>query len=192
MVFGSAHRAILLCNGVCESQDLCPGGDDADDEDLDGIPAFLDRCTEVADPEQGDRDNDRIGNGCDPDFDNDGWVTAADQQHVEDCLGVDTLARGPALVEEVNPPDGSALPDPADIAQAIRRWSCMDADLTGDGLVDDSDLAIVQNTLGNPPGPSGFVQGGLAAVPGLMPWGAGLLIGALAAAASYARTRAKD
>ncbi len=163
-----------------------------DDADLDGIPAFLDRCTEVADPEQGDRDNDRIGNGCDPDFDNDGWVTAADQQHVEDCLGVDTLALGPALVEEVNPPDGSALPDPADIAQAIRRWSCMDADLTGDGLVDDSDLAIVQNTLGNPPGPSGFVQSGLAAVPGLMPWGAGLLIGALAAAASYARTRAKD
>lgn len=95
-------------------------------------------------------------------------------------------------MEEVNPPDGSALPDPAEISEAIRRWSCMDADLTGDGQVDDSDLAIVQNMLGNPPGPSGFVNSALAAVPGLMPWGAGLLIGALAAAASYARTRAKD
>jgi hypothetical protein len=48
------------------------------DTDNDGIPDTSDNCTLVFNPSQRDTDGDGFGNMCDPDFDNDGVVNAAD------------------------------------------------------------------------------------------------------------------
>ena len=48
------------------------------DTDGDGVPDHMDNCTAVANADQRDTDGDGYGNRCDPDFNNDGVVTAAD------------------------------------------------------------------------------------------------------------------
>jgi len=45
-----------------------------DDRDLDGIAASLDNCTEVANADQLDSDDDGYGNLCDADLDNSGGL----------------------------------------------------------------------------------------------------------------------
>jgi len=75
------------------------------------------------------------------------------------------------------------LPSDAEVAAAMQRSLCADTDLTGDGQVNDFDLAIVQAVAGGPPGPSGFVAFAVAMVPGLTQSGAVLLGLVLAATA---------
>ena len=48
------------------------------DSDGDTLRDFVDNCIEKPNPNQRDTDNDGIGNWCDPDFDNNGIVNAAD------------------------------------------------------------------------------------------------------------------
>jgi hypothetical protein len=48
------------------------------DTDGDGVPDASDNCTLVGNLAQVDADGDGYGNACDPDFNNDGFVTAAD------------------------------------------------------------------------------------------------------------------
>jgi hypothetical protein len=48
------------------------------DTDRDGVPDALDNCTLKANPDQRDTDADGYGNACDPDFNNDKVVSAAD------------------------------------------------------------------------------------------------------------------
>ena len=73
-------------DGVCDSEDLCPGSDDALDTDSDGapdgcdqcpgfddaldgdndgVPDGCDNCPQSANPSQDDRDGDGIGDACD-------------------------------------------------------------------------------------------------------------------------------
>lgn len=46
--------------------------------------------------------------------------------------------------------------DQTKLKQAYQRYNA-DADLNGDGVVNESDMAILQNLMGKPPGPSGLV-----------------------------------
>jgi hypothetical protein len=48
------------------------------DTDGDGVPDRMDNCTTLANANQRDADGDGYGDRCDPDFNNDGVVTAAD------------------------------------------------------------------------------------------------------------------
>ena len=45
---------------------------------LDGVADLVDNCTLAPNPAETDTDGDGYGNACDPDFNNDGVVTAAD------------------------------------------------------------------------------------------------------------------
>jgi uncharacterized protein (DUF1800 family) len=49
-------------------------GNAAGDKDGDGIPDTQDNCTEIANANQQDSDNDGFGNACDADLNNDGYV----------------------------------------------------------------------------------------------------------------------
>ena len=53
------------------------------DIDFDGVPEELDNCAEHANPDQRDTDGDRFGNVCDPDFDNNLIVNAADLAYLK-------------------------------------------------------------------------------------------------------------
>ncbi len=59
----------------------CLGADDVSeisDRDQDGITDLADLCIEAADPSQLDTDGDGYGNACDPDYDQNGFVTTLD------------------------------------------------------------------------------------------------------------------
>jgi hypothetical protein len=51
---------------------------DETDTDSDGVPDFIDNCTEVANMMQTDIDFDGYGNACDGDFNNDNFVNSLD------------------------------------------------------------------------------------------------------------------
>jgi Dockerin type I domain/Thrombospondin type 3 repeat len=51
---------------------------DLPDTDKDGVPDAIDNCTQAANPDQTDIDNDGFGNACDADINNDGVVNAVD------------------------------------------------------------------------------------------------------------------
>ena len=53
-------------------------GNAAGDTDGDGIPDAQDNCSEIANANQQDSDNDGFGNACDADLNNDGYVSFAD------------------------------------------------------------------------------------------------------------------
>jgi Secretion system C-terminal sorting domain/Thrombospondin type 3 repeat len=85
-------------DGVCDANDICPGGDDNMDADADGAPNFCDACPNDADndidsdgvcgdvdncpanlnADQADYDQDGAGNACDADDDNDGILDDCD------------------------------------------------------------------------------------------------------------------
>jgi hypothetical protein len=109
-------------------------GDEPDDADGDGVVDALDDCTEIPNPDQRDTDADGYGNLCDADLDQDGLVTTS----------WDTRAGSGPMgdLERIVAASRSKTYDP-------------DADLDGDGKVDERDASIAQLQLFQAPGPSG-------------------------------------
>ena len=105
------------------------------DLDLDGIPDARDNCLLVANAEQRDTDQDRLGNRCDPDVNNDGQVlTSRGRIYPLDERGdLEAIA----LTAKNGPHDPNH-------------------DLNGDGRVDQEDLSLAQLWLFRAPGPSGY------------------------------------
>jgi hypothetical protein len=65
------------------------------DSDRDNQPELADNCPLHANADQTDGDNDRRGNLCDFDLDNDGTVTLADVRRTRGCEGADlSVGRG--------------------------------------------------------------------------------------------------
>lgn len=100
------------------------------DSDKDGVPDDTDNCTEVANPEQIDDDNDNFGNRCDGDLNNDEKTSFSD---IRLFVGVYLTEQGDA--------DYRA-----------------DADFNTDEIIDIEDFRILVKFFGMPPGPSGLVK----------------------------------
>jgi len=101
------------------------------DTDGDGIVDTKDNCTEVANEDQRDTDNDGFGNICDPDLNNDGIVDAADQE-----IFLVSINTGPGE-ENYNE----------------------HADFDGLGqFISGVDNTILRSYLNGPPGPSGIAE----------------------------------
>jgi hypothetical protein len=105
------------------------------DVDGDGTPDDLDNCIDIANPSQIDGDRDGIGNRCDADFDQDGFVLGTDIATYFRCYG--------AAVPTVGGPVG----DP----------TCEESDLDGDSIVAATDFGILVRLFNGIPGPSGLV-----------------------------------
>jgi hypothetical protein len=119
----SALAALLL---------LAPAGAGAVDVDGDGVLDGADDCSELANPNQRDTDEDGFGNACDPDIDQNGVVGWPDRSAIEQAFG-------------------ARVGDPGYDA---------DLDLDGDGVIGSYERTEVQRRLGLPPGPSGLACAG--------------------------------
>ena len=79
-------------DGAGDACDACPGFDDFQDDDSDGIPNGCDNCPFVSNPGQEDADGDNIGDVCEclcpnqGDSEPDGFITALDLAAVIDAL----------------------------------------------------------------------------------------------------------
>jgi hypothetical protein len=73
----------LACAGTMPCADPVVDGD----ADSDGVADSIDNCSSVANPGQGDADEDGFGNFCDPDFDNDLVVDDLDVEVWTLCFG---------------------------------------------------------------------------------------------------------
>lgn len=84
-------------DGVPNDLDRCPGFDDFDDTDRDGIPDgcdtdsdgdgtadHRDNCPDLANADQADLDGDGRGDACDPDLDGDGHSNGKEKAHGTD------------------------------------------------------------------------------------------------------------
>ena len=100
------------------------------DSDGDGIPDINDNCINVANSNQRDTTGTGIGNACNPDLNHDGIVNTLDL-----ALFKIAYAAYNSSAHTYNP----------------------NADFNGDGKIDTADLAILEQYMGQPPGPSAFV-----------------------------------
>ena len=105
------------------------------DTDGDGVPDAADNCVLVANPDQRDTDGDGYGNACDPDLNNDGRVTTS--------WGVISPSSARGDLEWIE-------------LYAANHVYNANADLDGDGKVDDVDVSIASLHVFLPPGPSGL------------------------------------
>ncbi len=94
------------------------------DSDGDGFASNVDNCPKTANPSQLDSDGDGIGNQCDADFNNDGFVNSLD-------LGLLQKAMGSVV--------GQAAYDAR-------------IDMNGDGRINALDLGLFRSRFGKPPG----------------------------------------
>jgi secreted trypsin-like serine protease len=100
------------------------------DKDKDGISDDTDNCIDVANSDQLDDDNDKFGNKCDGDLNNDGKTSFKD----------------------VN------LFVPAYLTERGDAGYRTDADFDGDGKINRSDFNILVGLFGSSPGPSGLAK----------------------------------
>jgi hypothetical protein len=99
-------------DGVCDVDDICPGGDDTIDSDLDGTPDYCDPCPNGDDTI--DNDGDGLCDADDPDDDNDG------EADFSDCA---PFSRG---VSSIAGPIGDTLRIDK-TAETTLRWNQTDA-----------------------------------------------------------------
>lgn len=130
-------------DGVCDSDDVCPGGDDNMDADGDGVPNACDPCPQ---DNPDDTDGDGVCDATDPcagspnvDADGDGFCDSIDP-----CTGFPNLDDdGDGVCDGADPcigfpnvdSDGDVLCDSSDPCQGFPN---VDAD--GDGVCNSSDL----------------------------------------------------
>jgi hypothetical protein len=120
-------------DGVCDSEDVCPDGDDTVDSDGDGAPDDCDIC--LAGHDEADHDGDGVPNACDPcqfsnpdDSDGDGV-----------CDDVDLCLDGDDTIDV----DMDGIPDACDESVEI----CDDEiDNDGDEVVDCDDTDCARHT----------------------------------------------
>jgi hypothetical protein len=79
----SLITAMLLALPAFAGPPPCTGGD----SDSDGHQKTCDNCSNEKNPNQEDTDNDGCGNHCDPDFDQNGVVAAADFSRLAVAFG---------------------------------------------------------------------------------------------------------
>ncbi|SDB65799.1 Por secretion system C-terminal sorting domain-containing protein [Flavobacteriaceae bacterium MAR_2010_188] len=92
----STSKNITTCldsdnDGVCDSSDICPGGDDSLDSDEDGIPDYCDSCDNRVDTDGDgvkDCDDQEINSPCPNKVDSNGISIDTDGDGVADCLDV--------------------------------------------------------------------------------------------------------
>jgi hypothetical protein len=120
---------------VADACDVCVGGDDLRDADLDGVPSDCDVCPFVADPGQEDLDLDGVGDACVPLVLHVHTLSAtADLQlEIDDAVPREPLA---IFVSEGRAAKGPCKPDRADLCLdlgtkgATRSWT-VKADASG-------------------------------------------------------------
>jgi hypothetical protein len=126
--------------------DLCDADDDNDgckdaidaspriysqDRDGDGLGADCDNCPETANKDQGDADEDTLGNVCDPDSDNDGICDPGKSDQM--CTGRDNCPAVPNPDQkDTYPPQGNSIGDVCDC----------EGDFNRDGSVNALDVKI--------------------------------------------------
>jgi hypothetical protein len=124
VAIGAATDTLDLPTGIGVR---APAAGTLPDQDGDGIADADDDCISVADTEQRDTDSDRIGNACDPDYNNDGVVGTADFTAMRRAFGA---------------MEGNPDYDP-------------DVDADGDGVIGLLELDLVRSCFGLLPGASG-------------------------------------
>ncbi|MCG8404367.1 MAG: proprotein convertase P-domain-containing protein [Phycisphaerales bacterium] len=118
-------------DGVCESEDICPGGDDNVDTDADGVPDFCDVCP------GGDDNVDSDGDGV-PDFCD---VCAGGDDNVDgDGDGVADFC-DPCPADDPDDSDGDGVCDSNDVCPGGDD----NADADGDGVADFCDPCPADN-----------------------------------------------
>ncbi|MEM7246956.1 MAG: thrombospondin type 3 repeat-containing protein [Acidobacteriota bacterium] len=124
------------CNGVLNGQQI-----DGPSVDLDGdtVPNVSDNCPESWNASQDDRDDDGLGNPCDPDIDGDGIPNDEDNCKVHpnpDQADADMDGLGTACDYS---DDGDGFNDPNDNCPDHPNPSQLDTDMDGDGDACDDD-----------------------------------------------------
>ena len=111
LILGSIVLAAVPSGPLGTGLNLLPGDEPIAragiyDVDNDGVANAIDNCMIVANPDQADRDGDKVGDACEGDLDNDGVVNASDACPNE---------KG-SLPNGCNPPDadGDGVPDATD------------------------------------------------------------------------------
>jgi hypothetical protein len=132
-----------------------PPGADLPDGDGDGVPDCSDDCRDYANVDQADTDRDGFGDACDLDVDQDGTVSGAERQLVNDCAGVDL--ENPASIRVAGEGEDEEVPRSTLDALGLQA-RCSAADLDADGHVDAIDARRADALVGLPPGPSGVTQ----------------------------------
>ncbi len=113
-----------------------PGQTLADDRDQDGLANDSDNCPEHANQGQWDKDNDGLGNECDPDIDGDG-VSNEDEIAAGTMPWNNESFPGQSLVDDR---DQDGLANEADNCPDIANQGQWDKDKDGKGNECDSDL----------------------------------------------------
>jgi hypothetical protein len=124
--------ALLLSAGpvLLPSGALAKGNHYGRDTDGDGLKDRDDNCVEKANAEQTDSDADDVGNACDCDYNNDGWVDEGDFDLLKEVfLSV----------------DGDGVFDPM-------------FDHDGNDIINLDDFIVFRSYLYLPPGPSGITN----------------------------------
>jgi len=108
------------------------------DDDRDGVPNFVDNCSDDINPAQLDLDSDGIGDDCDDDVDDDGLLNSED--NCPELKGEDTSDLNADGQGDICDPDddGDSLPDVDDNCPNHSNYGQADADNDGQG--DECDL----------------------------------------------------
>src|SRR6185369_275739 len=120
------------------------GSRDTSDSDGDGVLDSWDNCVAVTNSDQSDLDDDRTGNVCDPDDDNDGFTDAD-----ESLAGSDPLNRAstPERCDGVDNDLDHGIDEGFPNTDGVGEADCIDLDDDNDGQTDLDELACGSNPL---------------------------------------------